>query len=126
MTKKNSGITLVALTITIIVLLILSAVTISVLNGENGLINHAVNSKTETELAEKKEEVLDEWYKIEFDQAKNYFQFSEMAGDLQERLQQKDPNATVTYQDESETLEISYKNTIIHLDEKGKIVNANE
>ena len=36
---KNKGITLIALTVTVIVLLIISGVTISYLTGENGIIN---------------------------------------------------------------------------------------
>ena len=44
----NKGITLIALVITIIVLLILAGVTIATLIGENGNLNQAENSKTET------------------------------------------------------------------------------
>ena len=43
--KKNTGITLVALVITIIVLLILAGVTISLTLGENGLLKRAEESK---------------------------------------------------------------------------------
>lgn len=45
---SNKGITLIALVITIIVLLILAGVTIATLIGENGILNQAENSKTET------------------------------------------------------------------------------
>lgn len=44
MLKANGGITLVALIITIIVLLILAGVSISMLLGENGLINKSQNA----------------------------------------------------------------------------------
>lgn len=44
MLKADKGITLVALIITIIVLLILAGVSISMVLGENGLINKAQNS----------------------------------------------------------------------------------
>ena len=39
--KENQGITLIALSITIIILLILSGITISALTGGNGLIQNA-------------------------------------------------------------------------------------
>lgn len=39
--KKNNGITLIALVITIIVLLILAAVSIATLTGENGVLTKA-------------------------------------------------------------------------------------
>ena len=44
MLKADKGITLVALIITIIVLLILAGVSISMVLGDNGLINKAQNS----------------------------------------------------------------------------------
>ena len=53
--KRNQGITLITLVITIIVLLILAAISISVLTGEDGIINNAKKSKEDTEIAEEKE-----------------------------------------------------------------------
>ena len=41
--KRQKGITLIALVITIIVLLILVGVTITMLTGENGILNQATN-----------------------------------------------------------------------------------
>ena len=46
---KENGITLIALVITIIVLLILAGIVISMLSGENGILNQAANAKTRTE-----------------------------------------------------------------------------
>ena len=46
--KKQKGITLIALVITIIVLLILAGVTIVSLTGENGLLARAVQAKDTT------------------------------------------------------------------------------
>ena len=43
--KRNKGITLIALVITIIVLLILAGVAISMLSGDNGILKKAVDSK---------------------------------------------------------------------------------
>ena len=50
--KKQEGITLIALVITIIVLLILAGVTIAMLTGDNGLLTRASSSKTESLKAE--------------------------------------------------------------------------
>ena len=55
MTKKNKGITLIALVITIIVLLILAGVSISAVIGENGIATKAKNAATKTEEAKKEE-----------------------------------------------------------------------
>ena len=46
------GITLIALVITIIILLILAAVTIAALSGDNGILKNAASAKQETEKAE--------------------------------------------------------------------------
>ena len=49
--KKQKGITLIALVITIIVLLILAGVSISMLTGENGILNQASKAAEMTEIA---------------------------------------------------------------------------
>lgn len=43
--RKNSGITLIALVVSIIVLLILAGISISMLSGENGILKRAINAK---------------------------------------------------------------------------------
>ncbi|MCI8470790.1 MAG: hypothetical protein HFJ35_04850 [Clostridia bacterium] len=53
----NKGITLIALVITIIVLLILAAVSISTLTGENGILTKASTAKENTEREAAKEKV---------------------------------------------------------------------
>ncbi len=56
MIKKEKGITLIALVITIIVLLILASVTIATLTGENGILTRANEAKEQTEIASVKEQ----------------------------------------------------------------------
>ena len=53
--KKDKGITLLALVITIIVLLILAGITISAITGNNGIIGNAGKAKEEAEIANEKE-----------------------------------------------------------------------
>ncbi len=55
--KKQKGITLIALVITIIVLLILAGISIATLTGENGILGKAETAKTETIREEAKEKV---------------------------------------------------------------------
>ena len=55
--KSTRGITLIALVVTIVVLLILAAVSISMLGGENGIITQAQNAKLETRAGEVEEKV---------------------------------------------------------------------
>ena len=54
--KKNKGITLIALVVTIVVLLILAGVTIATLTGDNGILTRAQEAKEKTEEAQRNEE----------------------------------------------------------------------
>ena len=55
--EKNRGITLIALVVTIIVLIILAGISISMLTGQNGILNRAVEAKEKTQVANEKEAV---------------------------------------------------------------------
>ena len=55
--NKNSGITLIALVITVIVLLILAGISISMLAGNNSILQKATDAKTETERGEVYEQI---------------------------------------------------------------------
>ena len=54
--RKERGITLIALVVTVIVLIILAGVSISLVLGENGIVNKAKKAKENTELAKVEEE----------------------------------------------------------------------
>ena len=54
--KRNKGITLIALVITIIVLLILAGITIAALSGENGILIRATEARDNTIEAQEQEE----------------------------------------------------------------------
>ena len=56
-TKKEEGITLIALVTTIVVLLILASITIGAVSGEGGLIGNANEAKEKTEIVNEKEVV---------------------------------------------------------------------
>lgn len=55
--EKNCGITLISLVVTIVVLLILTGTTISMLTGDNGLLNKATLAKKLTEVSNEKEAI---------------------------------------------------------------------
>lgn len=57
MKKNQSGITLIALVITIIVLLILAGVSIAMLTGENGILRKASSAKNASAIGEVEEAV---------------------------------------------------------------------
>ena len=55
--KKQRGITLIALVVTIVVLLILAGVSIAMLKGDNGIITKATEARQKTKIANIQEEV---------------------------------------------------------------------
>ena len=57
--KKNKGITLIALVVIIITLLILAGISISMLTGQNGILNRATTAKKQTEISQ-----IDEMVKL--------------------------------------------------------------
>lgn len=57
MFKKEKGITLVALVVTIVVLLILAGVSLSLVLGNNGIIKHAQNASQEYQAASGNEQL---------------------------------------------------------------------
>ena len=57
MNKRNKGITLVALVITIIVLLIMAGVSIALVVGDNGVITQSKNAKDNTIIEQEKEQI---------------------------------------------------------------------
>ena len=58
MQRNTKGITLIALVVTVIVLIILAGVSISLVLGENGIVNKAKKAKENTELAKTEEETM--------------------------------------------------------------------
>ena len=55
--KRTSGITLIALVVTIIVLLLLAGISIMMLSGNNGLLNRATEAKEKTFVSKVKEQI---------------------------------------------------------------------
>ena len=55
--KRNKGITLIALVVTIIVLLILAGISINMLMGQNGILSKATTAKTQTESTNARDEL---------------------------------------------------------------------
>ena len=65
--RDTRGITLIALVITIIVLLILAGVSISLLSGDNGILNKASSAKSNTEQSGVLEEIRLKLYNNELE-----------------------------------------------------------
>ena len=72
--NKKSGITLVSLVVTIIILLILAGVTITTLTGKNGILTRARDASRESEIASVKEQArldISNWMTGELENGRN-------------------------------------------------------
>ena len=66
--RYQNGITLIALVVTIIVLLILAGISISMLTGQNGILNRAAEAKEKTGIAQQDEEEKMQGYESTIEQ----------------------------------------------------------
>ena len=121
--RKENGITLIALVITIIVLLILAGVSISALSGENGILSMAVGAKNSTVVAEEKEAISLAWQSIILEREGNDFYVE--ANELETKMHSEGKDSvrvtgsgdlTVTYSDTGHSYMVSQNGEIISED----------
>ena len=90
--KRSKGITLIALVVTIIVLLILAGISISMLMGQNGILNRAAESKREHTVAQEREAIA-----IAYSASMNVDNIGKVTGlELQNELDKIMKNTAVT------------------------------
>ncbi len=120
--RKNKGITLIALVITIIVLLILAGVSIATLLGENGILNQATKAVEKTNSATEKEKVQ---LACNAQMSKNaekgkYTIDVEDINDIQEELDSLKAGAKIT--ENSNPIEVVFPNGNIYAINNGKVL----
>ena len=104
--KRSKGITLIALVVTIIVLLILAGISISMLMGQNGILNRAAESKREHTVAQEREAIA-----IAYSASMNVDNIGKVTGlELQNELDKIMRNTAVTENDTD--LNILFKDTL--------------
>ena len=122
--RKTSGITLIALVVTIVVLLILAAVSISMLGGENGIVTQAIKAKDETDIADEKERVqlaavaaagIDKWGEITEEN---------LAEELTKNIGTRDEDYTLSKEGESFLVTYTDSNRSYLVDANGNITEA--
>lgn len=122
--KRNKGITLIALVVTIVVLLILAGISIGVLTGDNGIINQAKKGKEETEIGEEKE-MID----ISVAQAIENDVYGNLKIDsLQEKLDNNTGEGTTNTIDSGDTIVVKFieKNRYYEVDKDGNVDGPKE
>lgn len=122
--KKETGITLLALVITIIVLIILAGITISAITGDNGIIGNAGMAKEKTEIANEKEIV--EKATVQAMGNNKYGNIEE--NELQEQLDKETGEGKTEATDIGDAFEVVFNdsNRYYTVDEDGNIGEAQE
>ena len=121
--EKNRGITLIALVITIIVLLILAAITITALIGDNGILSKANKSKEETIIAAEKEQIALAYNSVKTEKLKKEEKFAIKAIELQNELNRQNAKTIVNDNEEQQKIIIIFEESKNQytLDKDGKI-----
>ena len=115
--SKETGITLIALVVTIIVLLLLAGISIQMLTGENGILNRAGQAKTLTDEAQILENI-----KLAYNTAQigKYTNSNEnFANKMQEELEKIYGTGNVTVTDNGD------RTLIVTVNSKKYIISAN-
>ena len=84
--RKQNGITLIALVLTIIILLILAGISIAMLTGDNGIIRQANNAQTATIQGQEKEQIALAWNTVITDKLAEGQSAEVTASDLKTQL----------------------------------------
>ena len=111
--KKNNGITIIALVITIIVLLILAGISIQMLSGDNGILTRAIDAKNQVGLAQDYELLNMKILESSLDEGKPNIEL------LVPKLQ--DMGCTVS--GESYPLSVSYNGKKYKIEDDGTLLN---
>lgn len=122
--SELSGITLIALVITIVVILILAGVTIATLTGDNGLLQKAQNAKENNTIGEEKEKIALAWNSLILERKnENINNKDEFAEEFDEELKKTENDVIVTYESEEEYYEITFYDTshVYSVDSNGSI-----
>lgn len=123
--RKQKGITLIALVITIIVLLIITSITLGLLLGENGIVNKSRRAVIDHEIGREKEEISLAFNAVKIEKLgkgdSSYVTFVE----LQDQMDQEngDGIAEVGVGEEEEILEVTFTKSerTYEIDQNGNI-----
>ena len=121
--KKEKGITLIALVITIIVLLILAGVSIAMLTGDNGILTQATAAKKENIRGKEKEQIKLAMQSLRIQKEKDNLSLIVTSEELQKQLEYDGAKDVTVEAGENEKLIVNYqesKNSYI-VDQKGNI-----
>lgn len=109
--KGNTGVTLIALVITIIVLLILAGISIMLLGGKNGVLTNAKNAKEQAIIGQEKDIISLAWNSLMTDK---YTKGEEITNtNFQDELNNNGNNTNVRYEDDDENKNflVNFKDT---------------
>lgn len=122
--KKEIGITLVALVVTIVVLLILAGVSINTIFGENGIIKRAKKAQEQIEISNEKEIIMRAKALMTIKNEDSKISCKKLEEALQEEIGKNNVEAS----DAGETIDVFFSDTnrYYEINENGDIIGPNE
>ena len=116
--KRENGIKLIALVITIIVLLILAGVSIAMLTGNNGILTQANNAKNDTIIGEEKEQIQLAYSSAKMKKLKDNGTTDVTKEELDAEFKTQKFEATVTQGENSLVVTVASTNNVYSLNTK--------
>ena len=123
MKKNTRGITLIALVVTIIVLLILAGVSISMLTGQNGILNRAKEAKEQTQKANSKEKLGLILTDLQMDAYKKGSEIK-IGEELAEKIKSKTDDGVSSAEYDGSRITVGIDDDIYYIDESLNITDA--
>ncbi len=126
MYKSRRGITLIALVVTIIVLLLLAGIAISMLSGNNSILNKATEAKNKNSEGQIREEIALAWNAVQAKAIPEKWSLETKRSALQTELRNNgDDTATVTIDSENaKMLNIAYKGFEAEINTENDAINV--
>ena len=123
---NNNGITLIALVVTIIVLLILAGVSISMLTGQNGILNRVAEAKDKSEESETKELIeMAVFNSIIGENGVSKLNKEKLQENISNVLE-KDKAVVIDNKNETYTIKLNDTNKKYYIDKNGKIFDCKD
>ena len=121
--KKNSGITLIALVITIIIMLIIATISVTMLSGDNSLIHNAGEAKESVEVKNEKDII-----KLSVTATMNNNEFGELvAEELKTELESNYSDKIENIDISSDSVEVTFNSGRMYLvDTDGSIIQPTD
>ena len=124
MNNNQSGITMIALIVTIIVLLILAAISIGMATGDNGILKKAGEAKNNAEISEEKEAIGMALVQVERKSTSGNIEIDRLKTEINKQIKKTDEHGAKVSKTFNKIIVVMPSNRKYFIDEQGNIKKA--